>query len=67
MRHKGFKAPLEILLSGTALVTREVPFRFAKRHRIQGRWRRLAGFAAVGALAVAVNTGVLTLLTRANG
>jgi dolichol-phosphate mannosyltransferase len=32
--------------------------------RIPGRWRRLAGFAAVGALGVAVNTGVLALLTR---
>jgi dolichol-phosphate mannosyltransferase len=31
--------------------------------RIRGRWRRLAGFAVVGALGVAVNTGVLALLT----
>jgi dolichol-phosphate mannosyltransferase len=85
MRPKGFKVLLEILLSGSALVTREVPFRFAKRHsgnsnaswhegatylrrlvelRIQGRWRHFAGFAAVGAIGVAVNTGVLALLTR---
>jgi glycosyltransferase involved in cell wall biosynthesis len=32
--------------------------------RIKERSRRLAGFAAVGALGVAVNTGVLALLTR---
>ena len=85
LRPNGFKILLEILVSGSALVTREVPFRFAKRHsgdsnaswregvtylrrlvelRIEGRWRRLAGFAAVGALGVAVNTGVLALLTR---
>jgi dolichol-phosphate mannosyltransferase len=32
--------------------------------RVDGRWRRLAGFASVGALGVAVNTGVLALLTR---
>jgi dolichol-phosphate mannosyltransferase len=31
---------------------------------IRERWRRLAGFAVVGALGVAVNTGVLALLTR---
>jgi len=31
--------------------------------RISGRWRRLTRFAAVGALGVAVNTGVLALLT----
>jgi dolichol-phosphate mannosyltransferase len=32
--------------------------------RIEGRLRRLAGYAAVGALGVAVNTGVLALLTQ---
>ncbi len=32
--------------------------------RIETRWRRFAGFAAVGALGAAVNTGVLALLTR---
>jgi dolichol-phosphate mannosyltransferase len=32
--------------------------------RIEGRCQRLAGFAAVGTLGVAVNTGVLALLTR---
>ena len=85
LRPKGFKILLEILVSGSALVTREVPFRFARRHsgkssaswregvrylrrlvelRIEGRWRRFAGFAAVGALGVAVNTGVLAVLTR---
>jgi dolichol-phosphate mannosyltransferase len=85
LRPKGFKILLEILLSGGALVTRDVPFRFGERHsgdskaswhegvrylrrlvelRIEGRWRRLAGFAAVGALGVAVNTGVLALFTR---
>jgi putative flippase GtrA len=82
---RGFKVLLEILVSGAALVTTEVPFRFGERHsgtskaswhegvrylrrlvtlRIAGRWRRLAGFAAVGALGVAVNSGVLALLTR---
>ena len=85
LRPKGFKILLEILLSGSALVTRDVPFRFGRRHsgtssaswregvrylrrlvelRIEGRWRRLAGFAAAGALGVAVNTGVLAVLTR---
>ena len=80
---KGFKILLEILVSASTLVTREVPFRFGERHsgdskaswhegvtylrrlvelRIPRRWRRLAGFAAVGALGVAVNTGVLALL-----
>jgi putative flippase GtrA len=33
--------------------------------RLGARWRRLAGFGAVGALGVAVNTGALELLTRA--
>jgi dolichol-phosphate mannosyltransferase len=82
---KGFKILLEILVSSSALVTSEVPFRFGERSfgdskaswhegvtylrrlvelRFEGRWRRLAGFAAVGALGVAVNTGVLALLTR---
>ena len=32
--------------------------------RIEALWRRLAGFTAVGALGVAVNTAVLALLTR---
>jgi dolichol-phosphate mannosyltransferase len=85
LRPKGFKILLELLLSGSALVTRDIPFRFGERHagnskaswhegvtylrrlvelRTGGRWRRLAGFAAVGALGVAVNTGVLALLTR---
>jgi dolichol-phosphate mannosyltransferase len=32
--------------------------------RVGGRWRRLGGFAAVGAVGVAVNTGALALLTR---
>jgi putative flippase GtrA len=32
--------------------------------RSEGVWRRLAGFSAVGALGVAVNTGVLALLTQ---
>jgi dolichol-phosphate mannosyltransferase len=85
LRPSGFKILLEILLTGNALVTRDVPFRFGERHsgnskaswhegltylrrlvelRIDRRWRRLAGFAAVGALGVAVNTGVLALLTR---
>jgi dolichol-phosphate mannosyltransferase len=85
LRPKGFKILLEILLSGRALATREVAFRFGERHsgdskaswregvlylrrlvelRIDRRWRRLAGFAAVGALGVAVNTGALALLTR---
>jgi dolichol-phosphate mannosyltransferase len=82
---RGFKILLEVLLSGGALVTSDVPFRFGERHsgdskaswregvrylrrlvelRIEGRWGRLAGFAAVGAVGVAVNTGVLALLTR---
>ena len=85
LRPKGFKILLEILLSGSRLVTREIPFRFGERHsgsskaswhggltylrrlaelRIERCSRRLAGFAAVGALGVAVNTGVLALLTR---
>jgi putative flippase GtrA len=32
--------------------------------RIYGLWQRLAGFSAVGALGVAVNTGLLALLTQ---
>jgi dolichol-phosphate mannosyltransferase len=85
LRPKGFKVLLEILLSASALVTREVPFHFGERHsgnsnaswregvtyvrrllelRIGGRWRRLVGFSAVGALGVAMNTAVLALLTR---
>jgi dolichol-phosphate mannosyltransferase len=82
---KGFKILLEILVSGSAVVTSEVPFRFGERYsgkskaswgegvtylrrlvelRIPRRWRRLGGFAAVGAVGVAVNTGVLALLTQ---
>jgi dolichol-phosphate mannosyltransferase len=85
LRPEGFEILLEILPSGSALVTRDVAFSFGERHsgnskaswhegvtylrrlvelRIQRRWRRLAGFAAVGAVGVAVNTGVLALLTR---
>ena len=85
MRPNGFKVLLEILLSGSGLVTREVPYRFAKRHsgnsnaswqegatylrrlvelRVQGRWRRFAGFAAAGAAGAAVNTAALALLAR---
>jgi dolichol-phosphate mannosyltransferase len=85
LQPKGFKILLEMLVSGSALVTRDVPFRFGERHsgnskaswregatylrrvvelRIDGRCRRFAGFAAVGALGVVVNTGLLALLTR---
>jgi dolichol-phosphate mannosyltransferase len=85
LRPRGFKILLEILVSGTALVTSEVPYRFGERGsgnskaswqegvtylrrllelRIEPRWRRLAEFAAVGAVGVAVNTAVLVLLMR---
>ena len=46
LRPNGFKILLEILVSGRALVTREVPFRFAKRHsgNSNASWREGATY-----------------------